>query len=143
MQLESAHDIVQAALWFSLLRACSGVEAFMKKNQGRVSAEQMVAFLLFEPAFPRSIAYCLESAHGLLRRIYPEQSTAPAAHASLQRLQRLREWMDAQAKALDLLNIHALLTHVVDETAAICTDVCRAIEGPPRVMTRMRAELAE
>ena len=143
MQLESAHDIVQAALWFSLLRACSGVEAFMKKNQGRVSAEHMVAFLLLEPAFPRSIYYCLHSAQGLLQRIYRVPGAAPPAQASLQRLDRLTEWLQAQGRAIDLANIHALLTHVVDETAAICTDVCRAIEGPPRAVTRTRAELAE
>jgi uncharacterized alpha-E superfamily protein len=143
MQRESAHDIVQAALWFSLLRACSGVEAFMKKNQGRVSAENMVSFLLFEPAFPRSIFYCLQSAQGLLRRIYPESAAAPAAGEALQRIQRLLQWLEAQARALDLAVIHELLTHVVDETAAICTTVCQAIEGPPRTAPRPRAEAAQ
>jgi uncharacterized alpha-E superfamily protein len=143
MQRESAHDIVQAALWFSLLRACSGVEAFMKKNQGRVSAEHMVSFLLFEPAFPRSILYCLQSAQALLRRIYPDPAASPAARAALQRIERLLTWLDEQSRALDLARIHDLLTHVVDETAAICTTVCQAIEGPPRAPARLRAELAQ
>ena len=61
MEQEHAHDIVQAALWMSLLRACSGAEGFMKKHQGRVTAQTMVAFLLFEPDFPRSLRYCLRS----------------------------------------------------------------------------------
>jgi uncharacterized alpha-E superfamily protein len=143
LQRQSAHDIVQAALWLTLLRACSGHEAFMKKNQGRVSAEHMVSFLLFEPAFPRSIRYCLQSAQGLLRRIYPEPSAAPAARAALERIETLIAWLEAESRALDLARIHDLLTHVVDETAAICTTVCQAIEGPPRSASPVRAEVVQ
>ena len=44
MMREAAHDIVRMALWMSLLRACSGAEGFMKKHQGRVSAQSMLEF---------------------------------------------------------------------------------------------------
>jgi len=42
MQRERGHDIVQVALWMSLLRACSGAEAFMKAHRGRVTAPSML-----------------------------------------------------------------------------------------------------
>jgi uncharacterized alpha-E superfamily protein len=147
MQLESAHDIVQAALWLSLLRACSGAEAFMKKNQGRVTAQHMVAFLFFEPTFPRSIFYCLQSAHGLLRRIWRDPGSAPAARAALERMEALLDWMQGERPQLELGKIHDLLTHVVDETSAICTEVAHAIQGPQRAVASPEptapAEVAE
>ena len=52
---ESAHQIVEVALWLSLLRACSGYEAFVKKYQGRVSAQAVASFLVFDLRFPRSL----------------------------------------------------------------------------------------
>jgi uncharacterized alpha-E superfamily protein len=126
-----AHDIVQVALWMSLLRACSGAEAFMKKHQGRVSAQALVSFLLFEQTFPRSLRYCLRSARGLLRGIWPTAEGGgerpPAA-----RLDLLVHWLEAQKAGLEGGDIHALLTHIVDETAAICTLVSTEIQGPPR-----------
>jgi uncharacterized alpha-E superfamily protein len=125
-----AHDIVQVALWLSLLRASSGAEAFMKKHQGRVSAKALVSFLLFESAFPRSLRYCLTSSRKLLAAIWPD---ADGEHASVGRLDALVAWLDQQEHAIDEQeDIHALLTHIVDEAGAICTLVSTEIQGPPR-----------
>ncbi len=122
-----AHDIVQVALWLSLLRASSGAEAFMKKHQGRVSAASLVSFLLFEPTFPRSLRYCLTSSGKLLATIWPDNGGAGAQA----RLDALLQWLDAQEAQLEKADIHALLTHIVDEAAAICSLVSTTIEGPP------------
>jgi uncharacterized alpha-E superfamily protein len=130
MEQEHAHDIVQAALWMSLLRACSGAEGFMKKHQGRVTAQTMVSFLVFEPAFPRSLRYCLKSGLGLLERIWGEPHPHEVPRASIGRLAHLLEWLDDAEKELDLGEIHKLLTTVVDETSMICTHVAREIQGP-------------
>ncbi len=121
------HDIVETALWMSLLRACSGSEAFMKKNQGRVTAQSMVAFLLLSPAFPRSLSYCLHSAQGILQCIWPGPIEA---HASSARLLELRKWLERTGENISLSDIHAVLTHVVDETSAICGLVSQEIQGP-------------
>lgn len=130
LEQESAHDIVQAALWMSLLRACSGAEGFMKKHQGRVTAQTMVSFLLFEPAFPRSLRYCLRSGQGLLERIWGQPHPHEVPRASIGRLEHLLEWLDDAEKELDLGEIHKLLTTVVDETSMICTHIAREIQGP-------------
>lgn len=132
MEHEAAHEVVQVALWMSLLRACSGSEAFMKKK-GRVSAQNMVGFLLFEPSFPRSIAYCLKSSQGLLKRIWGEPAAGEAAPLSITQMQALIDWLDGQTKTLDLAQMHKLLTHVVDETTTVCSHISREIQGPPRV----------
>jgi uncharacterized alpha-E superfamily protein len=140
MERERAHDIVQVALWLSLLRACSGAEAFMKKNQGRVTAQHMVAFLLFEPAFPRSLHYCLKSALALLNRIWAESAGADAPRPSVACLRALLEWLGGQTTTVDLGQMHALLTHVVDETAAICSQVSHEIQGPLHAVLMQQAQ---
>jgi uncharacterized alpha-E superfamily protein len=161
-----SHDIVQVALWMSLLRACSGSEAFMKKSKGRITAQSVVSFLLFEKAFPRSLVYCLATARPLLRRIWPDrgvtqsqtlgsmtqsQSSRPpgvSVRPSLARLDALLAWLEAQKDSFDLAKIHALLTHVVDETAAVCVAVSQEIQGPIQVTSQRQSmvpmgELAE
>jgi uncharacterized alpha-E superfamily protein len=128
MMRESAHDIVRMALWMSLLRACSGAESFMKKHQGRVSAQSMVEFVLFENAFPRSIRYCLKAAGEQISRIWTEPT-----HTSRKRLASLLAWLESQEKEVELGQIHPLLTYVVDETAAICSRISEEIQGPAQV----------
>lgn len=124
---ESAHDIVRMALWMSLLRACSGAEGFMKKHQGRVTAQSMVEFVLFEPGFPRSIHYTLKAAAEQLGRIWSEPT-----HTSRARLASLVAWLASQKGELELSQIHAVLTYVVDETSAICSRISEEIQGPAR-----------
>jgi uncharacterized alpha-E superfamily protein len=132
MEREHAHDIVQVALWMSLLRACSGAEAFMKKHQGRVSAQALVSFLLYEQGFPRSLRYCLKSSRALLRTIWPTVEAGGTDRAPTARVDALVQWLDGQKPTIEGGDIHEILTHIVDETAAICMLVSTEIEGPPR-----------
>src|SRR5262249_19302515 len=69
--LPSRHPVVETALWLSLLKACSGFEPFMKRNQGRVTGSAVAAFLILEPAFPRSIRYGVHAAFDRLCSIRP------------------------------------------------------------------------
>jgi uncharacterized alpha-E superfamily protein len=143
MAIEAAHDVVQVAVWLSLLRACSGAEVFMKKNQGRVTAQSVAQFLLFEPAFPRSLRYCLRSARSILSEIWPSDATTePVAQPmrssvvdrrSPRRTEDLCDWLDERAKTFASVNgIHELLTTVVDEIGAICMQISAEIQGPTR-----------
>jgi uncharacterized alpha-E superfamily protein len=129
MEREAAHEIVGVALWMSLLKACSASEGFVKKNQGRVTAEKMVEFVLFEPAFPRSLLYCLRAAADLLRRIWkPDESVGRASTA---RLSALNAWLEAQIDEFDLAHMHTVITRVVDDTARVCSHIAQEIQGPP------------
>jgi uncharacterized alpha-E superfamily protein len=122
------HQIVQTALWLSLLRTCSGYEAFMRVHKGRVTGVEAVAFLLFEERFPRSLRYCVRSALGLMRRIWP--APVPAmGRAPLDRLVALDTWLEAQQDDVVSSSIHDLLTHVVDEIALTCREVRHGMSG--------------
>lgn len=127
---EHAHIVVQTALWLSLLRASSGYEAFMKRHQGRVTAQSLIAFLVWEPGFPRSLRYCLKSARSILTDIWPERDGR--AKEATQRLDTLLRWLDEQrAHISEGADVHGLLTRIVDEASAICNWVSATLTGAP------------
>lgn len=70
-EVGSALDIVQ---WASVLRSCSGFEAFRRTKRGQLTLSRAVDYLLYDPEFPRSILASLISAENCLRKI-------TAAHA--------------------------------------------------------------
>jgi uncharacterized alpha-E superfamily protein len=136
---EGQHQILQTALWLSLLRACSGFEAFMRRHQGRVTRQAVVSFLLLEPAFPRSLRYCARSALSVMRRIWPEESDGVAAPA-VQRMEALDRWLGEHREDSLPSSIHELLTRVVDEVSGVCADVQQGLAGAPAAA---RAEMSQ
>ena len=150
--LVNRQEVVETALWLSLLRACSGFEPFMKRNQGKVTGDTVAAFLIFERDFPRSLLYCLEaSSDRFFEHIRPaDQPSLPGAETAA-RLHGLTAWLRDRARqatertplpldGTDPLTpvgkplaegIHGMLTHVVDETAAVCDGLSRELFGYP------------
>ena len=131
----SAHPVVETAVWAALLRAFSGFEPFLK-NFGPVTPDNVATFLVFESRFPRSIAYCVGSAHDRLRALVaPDQE---AGQLALKRLRGLDDWLRAIAAApFETSSLHGLLTHVVDESAAIFESIGRELLGhtpPPQAV---------
>ena len=133
MNLESAskHQIVEVALWLSLLRACSGYEAFVKKSQGRATAKAVTSFLVFDKQFPRSLRYCLHAARKILSEIWPEAAAGGIGGKSYGRSNTLTDWLDSREAPFSPAGLHATLTRVVDDTAAICSFVTEEMLGPP------------
>ncbi len=114
-QLPAGHQVVETTLWLTLLRACSGFEPFMKRHQGRVTGDAVAAFLLFEPDFPRSLHYCLKSAHRYLLRLRPPGTQGAEALSS-----RLLEQLRPEALSHPDATVHGLLTQVIDATTDLC-----------------------
>jgi len=130
--LSRRHEVVETALWLSLLRALSGSEAYLKRAAGRISSEGVARFLISEPAFPRSIAYCVHSAYSRLCDIRPPESHELPGGIALERLRVLDTWISARrAEPLAGTGVHDLLTHVVDEVHDICETVGRELLGAP------------
>jgi uncharacterized alpha-E superfamily protein len=120
---------VETAVWMALLRACSGIEPFMKAHSGRVTGEAVARFLIGEARFPRSIAYCVHSAYDRLCHIVePGKPELPGGQALL-RLRGLDEWVEGISATQEIGPLHDTLTHVVDETAAICEMIGRELLG--------------
>jgi uncharacterized alpha-E superfamily protein len=122
------HEVVETALWLSLLRALSGSEAFLKRAAGRVSSEGVARFLISEEAFPRSIRYCVHSAYERLCDIRPPERHELPGGRSLERLRVLDTWV-ADRTTEPGGNVHDLLTHVVDEVSEICGTLGKELLG--------------
>ena len=122
-----AHEVVLTGIWKILLRALSGEEPFMRAHAGRVSSAAVARFLVGEARFPRSIAYCVRSSYDRLCAIRPPEDADLPGQDSLDRLRALDRWVQDLPAALG--DLHALLTHVVDETAAICDTIGRELLG--------------
>lgn len=65
-EVGSALDMVQ---WASVLRSCSGFEAFRKSRRGQLNLERVLDFLVRDPMFPRSIAFSIRHARNALSHI--------------------------------------------------------------------------
>lgn len=113
-------EVVETALWVTLLGALSGTEAYMKRSAGRISSEAVARFLIAETQFPRSIAYCVHSAYERLCDIRPPDRHELPGGMSLERLCALDAWVAARGnELLTGTSVHEILTHVVDEVHAI------------------------
>jgi uncharacterized alpha-E superfamily protein len=130
--LDGAHQIVEVALWLSLLRACSGYEAFAKRSQGRASSKAVTSFLVFDRQFPRSLRYCLRAARRILGDIWPEAAAGGIGGRSYSRIGTLADWLDGREASFSPAGLHTVLTKVVDETSALCSHVTEEMLGPPR-----------
>jgi uncharacterized alpha-E superfamily protein len=129
-RLPGRHVVVETSLWLSLLRALGGYEPFMKRFQGRVSPEAVASFLVGEVRFPRSIAYCIHSAYDRLCAIRPPAERDLPGGQTLERLRVLDTWVAARrSEPVGADSVHELLTHVVDETHAICESLGRELLG--------------
>jgi len=128
--LPRRQELVETALWLSLLRALSGSEAYLKRAAGRISSEAVARFLISEEAFPRSIAYCVHSAHDRLCSLRPPARHELPGGAALERLRVLDTWVAARRKEpVAAPGVHELLTHVVDEVHEICGTLGRELLG--------------
>jgi uncharacterized alpha-E superfamily protein len=126
------HAVVETAVWLALLRACSGLEPFMQRYQGRVTGKSVAKFLLQEPRHPRSIRYCVHAASVRFAQMRPpEQRELPGARSQA-RLRALDEWVSNLGdEAVDMGEIHHVLTHCVDEVTAICATIGEELLGWP------------
>jgi uncharacterized alpha-E superfamily protein len=133
--------VLEEALWLSLLRACSGFEAFMKRSAGRVTPSTVAAFLILEPKFPRSLRFCVHHASRRLMSIRsPDEVLLPKLE-SQRRLSKLEAFITEQPRWLEGgEKLHQLLTHIVEETATVCQELARelllsAVTAPAPVKT--------
>jgi len=122
------HAVLETALWLSLLRACSGFEAFMKRSRGKVTGAAVAGFLILEPRFPRSVRYCVTSAKERVAAICNDGELA--GDETVAKLEALEGMLRAiEPDELQGARVHQILTHVVNEAHATCDAIGRALVG--------------
>lgn len=109
----------EAAQWLATLRYCSGVEPFFKRELLSFSGRAVAQFLLFDPAFPRSVRYNLERSRNLLKLIRIPGSKI--GERSTAKLDSMLAHLEALASSSDQLGeLHQLFTWIVDSTIGAC-----------------------
>lgn len=78
----------ESILWMSVLRSLNALQMYRRLVPERVVADDVVAFLLQDEAFPRAMAHCLKAVLSCLEQL-PRNDTAVAA--ALAALTRVRE----------------------------------------------------
>ena len=135
----ATHPVLETASWLSLLRACSGFEAFMKRNRGKVTGTAVAAFLVSEPRFPRSVQYCVTSARQRLAAITGDGGLP--GKLALTRALALEAWLaSVAAEELRGTRVHEVLTHVVNETHGVCDAIGAELWGPPQSVPVVAAQ---
>jgi len=117
-------EAVDVVLLWGLLRACQASEPFMKRYHGRVSAQRVAEFLLLDETMPRSVRFALDTAAGQLDLIRDDPSS-PGGR-SVARLSSLRDRLTGASTPDEM---HALLTHVVDQTSVLCVTLGEELFG--------------
>ena len=104
-----------------------------------VTPGEVATFLMLEQRFPRSLVFCLQEADQRLASIRSPGDEAFPPLRCQARLAALATFF-ASRRAPDE-DLHALLTHVVDETAAICGELHEELfQAPQRAWSNGRVE---
>jgi uncharacterized alpha-E superfamily protein len=114
-----APELTEAALWLGVLRACSGMEPFLKRHRGTITGDAVAQFLLFDATFPTSVTYCVREARGRFAVIRPPGEPDLPGRATMARLAALDGWLTQAARHAVVHDPHPLCTHIVGELAAI------------------------
>ncbi len=123
----TAHQVIETAVWLTLLRACSGLEPFLKSNAGRVTPAAVARFLVADARFPRSITYGVHAAYERFCYLRPPADVDLPGGEALARLARLDTWLASLPETH--ADLHAILTHIVDETAQIAATIGKELLG--------------
>ncbi len=129
---------VDEAQWNTVLRSAAGFHAFRRVYRGKMSAENVVGFLLFDTRFPRSVAGSIQAANAHLHELRLKFGHADK-RATSTRMRRLHAVM-AEDTAAELIarGMHEELDKIQVQLAGIVDALGREFflhEEPQQLQT--------
>lgn len=130
-----------AAYWTALLRSAAGYQAFRRRHPRGMVAEQVAAFLISDPSFPRSVACNIG--------IVAEQLERLRRHYGLRQAARALEQVEAIADALEVRKVRALMSvggvhrlndHLQQSLIGLTQELGRSFFGHPPAVTAGSAQ---
>ena len=101
------YDEVQ---WMGVLRSVTAMQMYQRSRRGPIDGASVVAFLLFDDTFPRSVAGCVQRMRAALLRLPHSQVMLPAVDTLEDLLRTLpAEASDGQALDLAMEQVQAAL----------------------------------
>lgn len=115
--------VAELTQWFAVLRAAAGYHAFRRVAPPGFTPTDVVAFLLTDLAFPRSVALCVEQMEwllGQLRGRYKLRGTVPA----LERIEELRAGLSGRpVERLVVDGLHDFLDGVQRDLILLAAEI--------------------
>lgn len=124
----SALDVVQ---WASVLRSCSGFEAFRRSRRGELNLLRAVDYLVRDEHFPRSILFSVAEAEQALARV-----SSGMQGSAVDKANRLASALRAQLEGTDIRaaianGLHEFLDHIQERIQAIDDAIFKAFIAYP------------
>ena len=118
-----------ASQWNALLRSVAGYHAFRRVYPRDIRAPDVVAFLLLDEDFPRSIALCIDEVDGRLNDLVSDYGLAPVPAAS-QAIGELRGALHTRRidEVLDT-GLHAFVDEIQIKLATLTDEMSHAYFG--------------
>ena len=113
---EIGHDQVR---WMSVLRSVSALQMYQRATRGPIEGEDVVRFLLYYSAFPRSVAGCLDELRAVINRMPPGKDVVNALDAA----ERVLEACEPE------VSDGVQLDRAMERVQIAIADVDRAIHG--------------
>jgi uncharacterized alpha-E superfamily protein len=133
----------EAGEWLTVLRFCSGVEPFLKREDNVLDGRSVAAFLLFEPAFPRSVAHNLHRTRNFLDLLGAASPTAVGARARRLTAEACDDLAKRDIDAVLAAGLHETATWIVQTTATIASTVqeefFHAAAGPAQSQSQQQS----
>lgn len=140
MQSARTGAAIDEIQWAALLKSASAFEMYRKRH-GRIDPDDVVAFLLFETKFPRSMRYCITKAERSLWAITGHDGGQRAA-ASEQSIAALREEMErADPAAIVREDLHGWLDAKQTKLNGVGEAIWNDFFAPRPVSTRERSQV--
>lgn len=112
----SALDVIQ---WGSVLRSCSGFEAFRRTRRGQLNLERVVDYLLRDREFPRSVLSSVLASSNCLNKISVAKENL-GEHPALRHLETLRNHLEQSAvKQVIAGGLHEYLDDIQGRVAEV------------------------
>ena len=112
----SALDVIQ---WGSVLRSCSGFEAFRRTQRGQLKLESVVNYLIRDAEFPRSVYASIAAAENCLAKICATKS-GDMHERAVKELTILRQHLEStDVDAVIATGLHEYLDDVQNRVAIV------------------------
>lgn len=135
-QVGSALDVIQ---WASVLRSCSGLEAFRKSHRGQLSFERVLAYLILDETFPRSIRFSITQSEISLRKI-TKDSDHHFSNSATRELGKLRAELDyALIEEIIPVGLHQYLEQIQTSVSRVDGAISETFFNYPVKSTRILA----
>jgi len=122
---EKDESPVEIAQWLAILRFCSGVEPFLKRKTAAPSGRSVAEFLIFDPAFARSVTHNLDRSDNFLRLVRPpgESTIGEPSQILLKEVRAQLASMTIETVLAE--GLHETLTWIVESMAQVSGSIHR------------------